>query len=98
MACGSSVPLAKTLSPRRVTSRSSWRVSRRPRTALAILSRTEFEPISTAAKVGMQFHQPLEWTSSAILRLMFLGGSPRIYAGEGVLQRSGKGLDFDHAL
>src|ERR1035438_6055973 len=59
MACGSSVPLAKTLSPRRVTSRSSWRVSRRPRTALAILSRTEFEPISTAAKVGMQFQIPV---------------------------------------
>src|SRR5450631_2986423 len=53
IACGSREPLANTLSPRRVTSRSSWRVRKRPRTDFAILRRTELEPISTAANVGM---------------------------------------------
>src|SRR5664279_930390 len=53
IAWGSREPLANTLSPRRVTSRSSWRVCRRPRTDSAILRRTELEPISTAANVGM---------------------------------------------
>src|SRR6516225_445263 len=53
MAWGSSTPLAKTLWPNRVTSRSSCSVSRRPRTARAIFKRTEFEPMSTAANVGI---------------------------------------------
>src|SRR5580692_3974728 len=47
-------PERKTPSPRRVTSRSSWTGRRCPRVRRAILSRTELEPISTAAKVGMR--------------------------------------------
>src|SRR6266567_4957487 len=47
-------PEPKTPSPKRVTSRSSWRARRRPHCRRAIFSRTEFEPISTAASVGME--------------------------------------------
>ena len=46
-------PDPNTPSPRRVTSRSSCRAWRRPACRRAILSRTEFEPMSTAANVGM---------------------------------------------
>src|SRR5579859_6368012 len=55
MACGLRWPLRKTLSPRRVTSRSWCRGISRPRRNSAILSRTELEPISTAAKTGMVY-------------------------------------------
>src|SRR6202162_1229107 len=47
-------PERNTPSPSRVTSRSSWIARRRPRVRRAIFSRTELEPISTAAKVGMR--------------------------------------------
>src|SRR5438270_12499042 len=53
IAFGENVPVRNTLSPRRVTSRSSCRVRRRLPLVLAILRRTELEPISTAAKVGI---------------------------------------------
>src|SRR6202140_1748956 len=46
-------PEPNTPSPKRVTSRSSWRARRRPACSRAIFSRTELEPISTAANVGM---------------------------------------------
>src|ERR1700687_4312643 len=46
-------PDPKTPSPKRVTPRASWRARRRPPWSRAILSRTELEPISTAANVGM---------------------------------------------
>src|SRR6202035_1034111 len=47
-------PERNTPSPSRVTSRSSWMERRRPRVRRAIFSRTELDPISTAAKVGMR--------------------------------------------
>src|SRR5271157_3012715 len=34
-------------------------------------------------------------SNASALRERVLGGSPRIYAGDGALQRSGKSLDFD---
>src|SRR5215472_15329242 len=58
-----SVP--KTPSPRRVTSRSSCNARSRPDFKRAIFNRTEFEPISTAAKVGMakphSLHADSKW-------------------------------------
>src|SRR5687768_12723500 len=54
MASGASSPLRKTDSPRRVTSRSWCNVRRRPFRTCAILTRTELEPISTAAKTGIE--------------------------------------------
>src|SRR5579862_1353766 len=53
MESGVRKPEPKTPSPSRVTSRSSCRERRRPACKRAILSRTELEPISTAANVGM---------------------------------------------
>ena len=53
MASGESSPVRNTHSPNRVTSRSSWiSCSRRP-VSRAIFNRTELDPISTAAKVGI---------------------------------------------
>src|SRR4051812_20279269 len=54
MASGESSPLRNTDSPKRVTSRSSWISTRRCATRREIFKRTEFDPISTAAKVGIQ--------------------------------------------
>ena len=51
---GESRPLPKTDSPKRVTSRSSWISTSRWATRREIFSRTEFDPMSTAAKVGIQ--------------------------------------------
>src|SRR5581483_1681618 len=47
-------PPRKTDSPRRVTSRSSWMSTKRCATRREIFRRTEFDPMSTAAKVGIQ--------------------------------------------
>src|SRR3954453_8905833 len=54
MASGDSNPLRKTDSPKRVTSRSSWISTSRCATRREIFRRTEFDPISTAAKGGIQ--------------------------------------------
>src|SRR5437870_5088747 len=54
MASGASNPVANTAAPRRVTSRSSWITTRRPRSRRAIFKRTELAPMSTAAKTAMR--------------------------------------------
>src|SRR5215475_4435083 len=58
-------PVLTTTSPRRVTSRSSCNARSRPDCKRAIFNRTEFEPISTAAKVGMakphSLHADSKW-------------------------------------
>src|SRR5208283_1583293 len=80
-------PERNTLSPSRVTSRSSWMGRRRPRVRRAIFSRTELEPISTAAKVGMsegqQFTCPVpSGHQGHVTRTMFGFGIPRTHAAE----------------
>src|ERR1700738_695506 len=54
MASGETRPDSKTLPPRGVISRSSWRDLSWWATTRAILSRQELEPISMAANVGME--------------------------------------------
>src|ERR1019366_5186848 len=51
---GESSPPLKTASPNRVTSRSSWTSFSRPAWRREIFKRTEFEPMSMAAKVGIE--------------------------------------------
>jgi MOSC domain-containing protein YiiM len=53
IASGESSPLLNTPSPRRVTSRSSWISFSRPACRREIFRRTEFDPMSMAAKVGI---------------------------------------------
>src|SRR2546423_13285615 len=54
MASGERNPLLKTDSPSRVTSRSSWISTKWCEARREIFRRTEFDPMSTAAKVGMR--------------------------------------------
>src|SRR5438105_14663168 len=81
IAFGEKEPVRKTLSPRRVTSRSSWRVWRRLPRVLAILRRTELEPISTAAKVGISYGGSLHGARAAggsrLRRCRSLGAAER---------------------
>src|SRR5581483_6115925 len=53
MASGERMPERNTDSPRRTTSRSSWISRSLPRVSREIFRRTEFDPMSTAAKVGI---------------------------------------------
>src|SRR3981189_3357316 len=57
IASGESSPPLKTPSPKRVTSRSSWISFSRPACRRAIFRRTEFDPMSMAAKVGIDGDQ-----------------------------------------
>src|SRR5947209_17022411 len=54
MASGERNPLLKTDSPSRVTSRSSWISTKWCDARREIFKRTEFDPMSTAARVGMR--------------------------------------------
>ena len=54
MDSGESSPPLNTPSPKRVTSRSSWISLSRPPCRREIFKRTEFEPMSMAAKVGIR--------------------------------------------
>src|SRR5436309_7741563 len=61
MAWGLRLPLRKTPSPSRVTSRSWCKETSLPLRSSAMLSRTEFEPISTAAKTGIRYQAIRAW-------------------------------------
>src|ERR1700677_133685 len=54
IASGESNPPLNTPSPNRVTSRPSWICFSRPPCSREIFNRTEFDPISMAAKVGIE--------------------------------------------
>src|ERR1017187_5341922 len=67
IASGEMTPVWKTLSPRRTTSRSSCSVLRRCCCTDAILRRTELEPISIAANVGIVLYLSRRLSSAKLL-------------------------------
>src|ERR1700679_2318453 len=69
MASGEMSPVSKTLPPRRVTSRSSARVLSRCACTRAIFNLQELEPMSIAAKVGMNYFGALRKKNRPIAKI-----------------------------